>query len=459
MQQTRRASGAGGAALDGATAEEIAASVRAQLDAGGLTPGDALPPVRALAEQLGVNRNTALAAYRLLVRAGIAVTRRGGGTILIDPLAALPEEGRVDAPGSADGSSIQDVGHGNPDPALLPDPLGVQLAPAPPRVYGEAATDPALAEWARAWIAQDQPRPFGLTVTSGAVDAVERLLAQALAPGDGVALEDPCFLTSISTVKQAGYRPLAVPVDAEGMCPEGLRAALEPGARAVVCTPRAHNPTGASLTPERAAELRAVLEDFPHVLIVEDDHFALLSTARYATIIPSGHRRWALVRSLSKVLGPDLRVALVASDPATAEQLALRISGGITWVSHLLQRLSHALLTSPGVAERTAQASVHYAERSRAFVAHLARVGLAGVGGDGLNVWVRAGAPAEDVLARLRERGWLARGGGEFALGTAHERCVRVTVHALDDAEQARLADDLAWAAGEGGVKLRLGAE
>ncbi|WP_440313030.1 aminotransferase class I/II-fold pyridoxal phosphate-dependent enzyme [Leucobacter chromiireducens] len=453
MQQARRTAGAGATALFGATAEEIAASVRAQLDAGSLVPGDALPPVRALAEQLGVNRNTALAAYRLLVSAGIAVTRRGGGTILLDPLAVLPEEGRAVEDARDRGALLRDVGHGNPDPALLPDPLSVRLAPAPPRVYGEATSDPGLAEWATKWIARDQSRPFALTVTSGAVDGVERLLAQALAPGDAVALEDPCFLTSISTVKQAGYRPLAVTVDEAGMRPDELRSALEAGARAVVCTPRAHNPTGVSLTEERAAELRAVLADFPHVLIIEDDHFALLSTARYATIVPSTHRRWALVRSLSKVLGPDLRVALVASDPLTAEQLALRISGGITWVSHLLQRVSLALLTAPGSDERTARASAHYAERASSFVAQLARVGLTGSGRDGLNVWVRTGAPAVDMLPRLRERGWLARGGHEFALGATFAAWVRLTVHALDDAEQARLADDLAWAA-MGGVEF-----
>ncbi|GLW27684.1 hypothetical protein [Actinoplanes regularis] len=39
------------------------------------------------------------------------------------------------------------------------------------------------------------------------------------------------------------------------------------GARAVICTPRAHNPTGASLTTGRAARLRAVLAAYPEVLV------------------------------------------------------------------------------------------------------------------------------------------------------------------------------------------------
>ena len=67
----------------------------------------------------------------------------------------------------------------------------------------------------------------------------------------------------------------------------GSSSALEAGARAVICTPRAQNPTGASVTAERAAELRAVLARHPHVLVIEDDHFWALSTAP----LPAGHAR------------------------------------------------------------------------------------------------------------------------------------------------------------------------
>src|SRR5699024_8768398 len=112
---------------------------------------------------------------------------------------------------------------------------------------------------------------------SGAVDAIERLLAQALVRDDAVALEDPCFLASIQTVRHAGYRALPVPVDEEGMTPQGLRAALEAGARAVVLTPRAQNPTGASLSETRAHALREVLAEHPYVLVIIDDYFSFLS--------------------------------------------------------------------------------------------------------------------------------------------------------------------------------------
>src|SRR5690606_22839821 len=113
----------------------------------------------------------------------------------------------------------------------------------------------------------------------------------------------------------------------------------------------------------RSAQLREVLAAHPYVLVVEDDHFSLLSQQPYRSLVGPEHRRWALVRSVSKFLGPDSCVALVASDRHTAERLALRLRPGTTWVSHLLQRLAHAQLADAQVLTGIRQAGRHYAER------------------------------------------------------------------------------------------------
>lgn len=428
--------------ISGNTAEDIATSIRRLIDAGMLTPGDSLPPVRALAERLGVNRNTALTAYQALVQAGLAETRRRAGTVIIDPFALGEEEG------FAANTALRDIGDGNPSAELLPDPARVVLSPAPRTLYGEATVDPGLAEWATEWINADQPREFQLSVTAGAVDAVERLLAGALTQGDAVALEDPCFLTSISTIRQNGYRAVPVSMDAEGMRPESLQAALAAGVRAVVYTPRAHNPTGASITSERAAALRDVLHAYPNVLVIEDDHFALLASAPYATVIAPSHHRWALVRSLSKALGPDMRTALIASDPETAERLGARISGGITWVSHHMQRIAHAMLTSPETTALIERARAHYLSQNAKFVSMLHEVGLQSASRDGLNVWVNTKTSGLDTLNALKQKGWIARDGGAFALdggsNNGIDQHVRLTVHELSEDEMQQLALDLA---------------
>lgn len=429
--------------IRGQSAADIADSVRDLVERGVLAPDAALPPVRALADDLGVNRNTVVAAYRQLAQAGLVVSRGRGGT----RVAARPP---VAQEGFASDSVLRDLGTGNPDPSLIPD-LSPALAglTGRPVLYGEPVIDHGLEAWAREWMAEALGPDLDarLTITSGASDAIERLLAQALTRDDAVALEDPCFLSSIHTVRLGGYRPVPVAVDDEGMTVEGLKSALAAGVRAIVCTPRAQNPTGASLSASRAAELRTVLADHPYVLVIEDDHFSMLSRRPYHSLIGADHRRWALVRSVSKFLGPDMCLAVTASDAETAERLAMRLSPGTTWVSHLLQRLTHSLVADAGARGRIRAASDHYAARNDAFAAALAEHGLRATVGDGLNLWVPVGGPAREVAAQLMRRGWLARVGDEFVLAdsdAAHH--LRLTVHDLSDDDVGRLAADLAAA-------------
>lgn len=430
--------------ITGTTAADIADSVRDLRDRGVLHAGSPLPPVRELAATLGVNRNTAVAAYRQLAQAGLVVSRGRAGTVVAG-LDAVAQEGY------APDTVLRDVGTGNPDPRLIPDPSAALATVAGrPVLYGEPVIDRGLDRWAREWVAADLgDTDFRITVTSGAVDAVERLLAQALMRDDAVALEDPCFLASIHTVRLGGYRAVPVPVDAEGMTVDGLRAALDAGVRAVICTPRAQNPTGASLTPHRAAELRAVLADHPYVLIIEDDHFSMLSQRSYESLIGPDHRRFALVRSVSKFLGPDMCLAVAATDATTAERLAMRLSPGTTWVSHLLQRLTLTQLTDAAVLSRIDEAREHYASRNAAFADRLRAHGLDSSAPDGLSLWVELPQPARLVAERLMRRGWLARTGDDFALDDRAEPShhLRLTVHDLSDDDASTLIADLVAAA------------
>ena len=426
--------------IRGTTAADIADSVRALRERGVLRPGSTLPPVRELAATLGVNRNTAVAAYRQLAQAGLVVSRGRAGTVIAGVDAVAQE-------GYASDTVLRDVATGNPDPTLIPDPSpALATVAGRPVLYGEPVIDPGLAAWARDWVSPDlSDTDFRITVTSGAVDAVERLLAQALTRDDAVALEDPCFLASIHTVRLGGYRAVPVPVDTEGMTVEGLRAALAAGVRAVICTPRAQNPTGASLSARRAAELRAVLVDHPYVLLIEDDHFSMLSQRPYESLIGPEHRRYALVRSVSKFLGPDMCLAIAATDPETADRLAMRLSPGTTWVSHLLQRLTLAQLTDAEVSARVSAAGVHYAAQNAAFTARLREHGIDAPVTDGLSLWIALPRPARLVVERLMRRGWLARTGDEFALGDRAEPShhLRLTVHDLSDDDAATLVTDL----------------
>lgn len=387
-----------------------------------------------------MNRNTVVSAYRQLAMAGLVFARGRGGT-RVAALAPIAQEGY------APGTVLRDVGSGNPDPALIPDYTAALARSGRPVLYGEPVVDPRLEEWAEEWMREHlAPPELRITITSGASDAIERLLAHALQRDDAVALEDPCFLSAQHAVRTGGYRAIPVPVDSEGMTVEGLEAALQAGARAVIVTPRAHNPTGASLSAERARQLAKVLSRHPYVLVIEDDHFSLLSRSALHSVIGREHRRWARIRSVSKFLGPDMCLAVIASDAETADRLALRLTPGTTWVSHILQRLALALLTDENVREGIESAGVHYAERNASFAAELSARGLPATAGDGVNLWVALPVPAAEVRDDLMRHGWLVRDGADFFLspddGASREH-VRLTVHTLDREAATALAEDL----------------
>lgn len=424
--------------VTGKSAAEIVESVRTLAQGGALSPGAPLPPVRELAAQLGVNRNTVAAAYQRLAKAGIAVTKGRNGTVI------SPQRRAGEQEGLSAGTALVDVADGNPNPAWLADLRAFVPGRLPgPRLYGEDTILPALRQLAHDWLAPDCLPDFHIEITHGAVDAIERLAAAQMVQGDRVAVEEPCFLGTINALRLAGMETLGVEIDQWGMRPEALAGALEKGARAVLITPRAHNPTGCSLSKRRADALKRVLAGHPHVLAIVDDHFALLAESPYHSVVPSSASRWALVRSVSKGLGPDLRLAIVGCDAATAERLRMRLAPGMTWVSHILQAMVAACLTSEAARERLAMARREYTRLRAEMRDALEAQGIVvPPAADGLNVWIPLSIDTKDVAYALARRGWHVRLGNAFDV-QGRAQAIRVTVSKLKDDQALRFAADL----------------
>ena len=422
----------------GKTASEIFDNIRHLIQSGVLKPGETLPPVRELAAELTVNRNTVAAVYKRLVTSGLAVSQGRNGTAIKSANAPLPQEGGDPS------SPLRDISGGNPDPRRLPD-LARYLSQLSltPHLYGDAAVEPKLAAWAQRWMHQDLGIHAEINLTSGAIDALERLLCALLLPGDGVVVEDPCFLSSINMLRYAGFHACPVAVDGEGMLPDELELALRSGARAVILTPRAHNPTGCSFSEARAAAIREILTRYPQVLVIIDDHFALLSATPWHSPLPATTQRWALVRSLSKTLGPDLRLAIVASDADTSAALRLRLNSGSQWVSHLLQDLVIACLNDNTFMASLAETRRHYRQQHEKLIAALASRGITHLTpGDGLNFWFPLEEPSQPVALRLAHAGWLVREGETFGI-RAPSHGLRLSLATLSDNEMNKLANDL----------------
>lgn len=422
----------------GKSASEIFDSIRQHITSGKLAKGETLPPVRELAVQLDVNRNTVAAAYKRLVTSGLALSLGRNGTVVKETLPPVALEG------GNPHSPLTDLSSGNPAPDKLPD-LGHYLShiDPTPRLYGDAPVSSSLSHWAGTWMQEAVPSPGEIDLTSGAIDAIERLLCAHLLPGDSVAVEDPCFLSSISMLRYSGFTASPVGIDPEGMLPEMLEQALNAGARAVILTPRAHNPTGYSLSQARAEELQQILSRYPQVMVIVDDHFALLSSTPWYPIIPPQTLHWAVVRSMSKTLGPDLRLAFVASDKATSSKLRLRLNSGSQWVSHLLQDIAYACLSDERYQQSLVQTRTFYAEQQRKFASALRDKGIHNIiPGDGLNFWLPLTDASQTTAFALAKSGWLVREGEPFGVN-APAQGLRITLSTLNDNDITRLASDI----------------
>jgi DNA-binding transcriptional MocR family regulator len=197
---------------------------------------------------------------------------------------------------------------------------------------------------------------------------------------------------------------------------------------------------GAAIDERRANELRRVLRRYSDALVIEDDHAADVAGVELFTLVDKRRSRWAYARSVSKSLGPDLRVAILAGDAATIARVEGRQLMGIRWVSHVLQELVAELWSERSVAKHLARAEKTYAARRSSLRLELSRRGIVSMGESGMNVWV----PVDEELATLqglRERGWAVAAGERFRL--ASRPAVRVTTARLEPDADRRFAADL----------------
>jgi DNA-binding transcriptional MocR family regulator len=340
---------------------------------------------------------------------------------------------------------VRDLSQGNPDPDLLPGlERALEAVDPAPSLYGEHANLPELIEVARASLERDGIDASSIAVVGGAADGMERVLGANLRPGDRVAIEDPSFARVIDLMGAMGFTPLPVAMDQFGMLPEALGRALDAGAEAVIITPRAQNPTGAALDASRAKELSAVLDIRADVLVIEDDHAGPVagpSDDAGAFTLCDGRLRWSTIRSVSKFLGPDLRLAVLAGDPVTVARVDGRQRIGTGWVSHILQQIVAHLWSDPNAPQLFARAKTSYTSRRDNLVDELMKRSIPASGRSGLNVWVEVVEEAETVRA-LMQAGWAVAPGERYRIET--RPAVRVTSAALAEGEAAAFADDLA---------------
>ena len=325
----------------------IADSIRDDIEGQRLHPGQRLPSSRRLAKQLGVNRNTVIAAYDEL-RAhtwicseptrGTFVARRKNTSVSSSSSALgfdLGDEIVGDIPIARTPNTLLLLG-GVPDMRLLPQK---ELARAYRSVlvgrrgqrlldYGTPVGNPRL----RRALADLLARRRGLSVPLDSIATVRGsqqgmfVAAKSLiAPGDVVAIEALGYRNAWQALRLAGAQLRPIPIDGQGLNVDALEdlCRSEP-VRAVMVTPHHQYPTGVALSGPRRTRLLELARR-QRMIIFEDDYdfdfhydsepvFPLAAEDTAGVVVYFG--------TLSKCLAPGLRLGFVVAPPAVIERLA-----------------------------------------------------------------------------------------------------------------------------------------
>ena len=445
---TAHSGGGLAAAIDDRSAKGIAAAIGRLVSTGELQPGHRLPTVRELSRSLGVSPTTVSEAWQTLALVGAIDARGRQGTFVRQPTGpGSPRRYRRITEGP--GHFSLDLSTGTPDPALLPD-----LAPVMARLSRQSLTSsyldqpvlPELDERLRAgW-----PFPAEeLTVVDGAMDALDRVAQVVIRLGDRVVVEHPTFPPLLDLLDRLGAEVIGVDLDHSGMVPEQLTAALQSRPVAVFLQPRAHNPTGVTMTRRRAKVLADIVAQAraragARPIVVEDDHSGDIASGALVSLGQWLPASTVHIRSYSKSHGPDLRLAAVGGAGDVVVAVANRRLLGPGWSSRILQAVLVEMLDDPATIDAVAVARAEYARRRASVCQVLEAHGVPVTGTEGINLWMRV-SDERSALLTLAARGIGAAPGEPFMVRDDHPH-IRVTVGLVDDADQ-QLARQLAEAA------------
>ncbi|MFV3075968.1 PLP-dependent aminotransferase family protein [Niveispirillum fermenti] len=317
---------------------------------GAIRPGDRLPSTRTLATDLGVSRNTVVAAVDRLTAEGYLEARIGSGTFVCR---TLPDDAMAPAVRLAAPAPLRPP----PRPAMPVPAAGAELLPFQPGAPAYEQFD--IDTWRRL-LAKRWRDAGGLLLghdTAGGWTALRRVLAGhlqtsrgiacdpeqililpdrraglefvatlLLAAGDSIWLEDPGCPVQSLTFGQRGINAVPVPVDEEGLDPE-RGARLAPDARLAVVTPGWQFPQGGTMPLRRRMAVLAWARRNGAWLLEDDRDGGYRYTGRPLPALQGldENERVLHLGALDNMLVPALRLAwLVVPGPLVAAAQSLR---------------------------------------------------------------------------------------------------------------------------------------
>jgi aspartate/methionine/tyrosine aminotransferase len=328
-----------------------------------------------------------------------------------------------------------DLSTGTPDSTLLPD-LRTALARVSSQTLTSSYLDhPVLPQLEEALRHRWPFVPEELTVVDGAMDALDRIAQVVVRLGDRVVVEHPTFPPLLDLLEKIGADVIGVEVDAQGLNISALTAALEQKPTALFLQPRAQNPTGVTMTAQRAQQIADAIVASGHsesITIIEDDHAGDIAVGELNSIGNYLPTRTVHIRSYSKSHGPDLRLAAVGGSGDVISAAANRRLLGPGWSSRILQAVLLELLDDQATLDSLSYARSEYSRRRQEVVQILNERNVFSTGTDGINLWVRV-SDERSALMTLAAQGIGAAPGTPFLVNT-HPDSMRLTVGLLGSA-------------------------
>jgi GntR family transcriptional regulator / MocR family aminotransferase len=323
-----------------------------------LQAGTRLPPSRTLAEQLGIGRNTVLAAYDQLQAEGYLEARPGSGTwVAAVDIATAPPTRPPPLPLSRRGTLMTGYRRyftipgriafhpGYPDVSGFPFSTWARLlarhARRPERdlfgyhyATGHPLLREAIAEYLTATRGVDC-QPEQVVVVTGAQAALDILARMLLDPGDLAWVEEPGYVGARSAFASAGARLAPLRVTREGWT-------LAPPARLRVAfvTPSCQMPLGTIMRLDERMQLLELAERHGAWIIEDDFESEYRFRGRPAGAMQGLDRsgRVIYLGTFSKILFPSLRIGFMVVPAALVEGFAEVVAGTGHAPPLLLQR-------------------------------------------------------------------------------------------------------------------------
>ena len=216
-----------------------------------------------------------------------------------------------------------------------------------------------------------------VSITVGAIQAIDITSRLFVRPGDLVVVESPGFANVLSGLRNHGARLLEVPVDERGIdVDEAARLLRERGERPRMffIVPNFQNPSGATLSIERREQLVALAHSYGAVIIEDDPYRELRFRGEHLPAIASLTDDGVVsIGTFSKTFLPGVRIGWAISDPATVRRMASAKQTMDSCTSMLNQRIVVAFHRRGGVDEHLARLRALYAEKQARARAALAR--------------------------------------------------------------------------------------